>query len=122
MNAAEKLLGAWVLDDPTARWAEGLVAGVRREYGDLPRYGDEQWQQAPPSVRLAAAVAAAEAGRRALLDYPQRALDEARWAQALKDAADHTESVRVVRAVVAMPTHDELLERRAFVTRLGEVA
>lgn len=97
--------------DRTWQWSEAFVRKVREQTGrEVPRYGTDAWLEEPvAALRLAGAVVAAEADRRAWLDLPRRLRAEAE----AQVRAEHLELHALVQQVAAMPTHAELLMRRS---------
>lgn len=103
-------------------WIRQLAAGR-----DVPVYGSREWRAADRSLQVAAALIAAEAYRREHLFRPQALVDELAAARALLDDTDTRAYAEVVdrmehferygadwwRRQAALPTHAELVERRA---------
>ncbi len=112
-------LDRYLLDDPASRWARAFRRALTPAV-ELPAFGGPGWQAAGWQVQVAAAVVAAEAWRRDVLFLPQRIADEAGAVRYLADLAEQAAFADVARAVRAganAPTYDELVARRAEVTR-----
>lgn len=97
-------------------WASAIV-GRARKVGPVPRYGDDQWQQLPPTdPRFVAAIAvAAECWRTDGERLPERLRAEiaaGRRAEEKLDAEAFAETARRVRHMAGRPTHAELRRRR----------
>lgn len=112
-------LAPLLLDDEPARWASRLIRGACPDGQTLPLYGSPEWEQAPVAVKLASALRAAEAHRRAPLFDAQRLDREMRQHWSAIDQAQWEQVAARVRALARYdcPTHAQLVERRREVTR-----
>jgi hypothetical protein len=106
----------------TRGWIDQLRAGR-----DVPEYGSREWLAADRGLQLASALIAAEAYRRQGLFLAQALEDELTASRALLDDADTRAYAELADRVThydrydvewwkhqsKLPTHAELLERRA---------